>query len=99
MILFWLTYWDSLKVSTTFWPRTVTPSNGMPFQLSAVCFLSSSKVYATSSAVSGLPSAHLALESRVKVTLVKLDSHFQSVASHGAALSAGRIWFVMARGS
>lgn len=99
MILFWLTYWESLKVSSTVLPRTVIPSNGMPLPFSAGCFFSSSKVYATSSAVSGLPSAHLALGSSVKVTSVKLASHFQPVASHGAALSAGRIWFVMASGS
>ena len=71
----------------------------MPFQLSAGCVFSRSNVYATSSAVSGLPSAHFALGSRLKVTLVKLDSHFQSVASHGSALSAGLIWFVIASGS
>ncbi|MDF9869952.1 hypothetical protein OKW18_002090 [Streptomyces pratensis] len=99
MILFWLTNCDSLKVRTTFSPSTAIPSYGMPLPLSAGCFFSSSKVNATSAAVSGLPSAHLARLSSVKVSLVKFDSQSQAVASHGSALSVGRIWFVIASGS
>lgn len=44
MILFWLTYWEFLKVRTTFLPSTATPSKGMPFQLSAECVFSRLKV-------------------------------------------------------
>ncbi|CAM5660629.1 hypothetical protein SCYAM73S_00204 [Streptomyces cyaneofuscatus] len=99
MILFWLTNWDSLKVRTTFPSSTAIPSKGMPLPLSAGCFFKRLKVYSTSAAVRGLPSAHFARESRVKVTLVKLDSHSQSVASQGSALSVGLIMFVMASGS
>lgn len=70
MILFWLTYCESSKVRTTFLPCASTPPHAMPSALSAGCFFSRLKVNATSSAVSGLPSAHLALSFRVKVTLV-----------------------------
>ncbi|CAM5724181.1 hypothetical protein SBADM41S_03364 [Streptomyces badius] len=53
----------------------------------------------TSAAVRGLPSAHVARSSRVKVTLVKLSSQVHSVASQGSAFSVGRIMFVIASGS
>lgn len=99
MILFWLTNWDSSKVSTTFPSSTAIPSKGMPFPLSAECFLRRLKVYSTSAAVRGLPSAHFARASRVKVTLVKLSSQAHSVASQGSAFSVGLIMFVMASGS
>lgn len=99
VILFWLTNWESLKVRTTLPPSTAMPSKGMPSLLSAGCFFRSSKVKATSSAVSGLPSAHFARLSRVKVTLVKFASQSQAVASQGSALSEGRIWLGIASGS
>ncbi len=99
MILFWLTNWDSLKVSTTLPPSTAIPSKGMPLPLRAGCFFRRLKVNSTSAAVRSLPSAHFARSSRVKVTLVKLPSHSQSVASQGSAFSVGLIMFVMASGS
>ncbi len=99
MILFWLTNWLSSKVRTTCLPWTATPSKGTPSPLRAGCFFSRLKVNSTSAAVRGLPSAHLARSSRVKVTLVKLSSQAHSVASQGSAFSVGRIMFVIASGS